>query len=79
MLRLGDDAQQGAGAALLHLHGLQRDIERAGLHQALGGVGQHLRVEVVDIGFDHADGERFIGAGGFAENHAQHVGVLGKS
>ena len=56
VLRFGDGAQQGAGAALLHLHGLQRHVERAELHQAFGGVGEHLRVEVVDIGFDHADG-----------------------
>ncbi len=66
------------GAALLHLHRLQRHVERAEFHQALGGVGQHLRIEVVDIGFDDADGERFVGAGKFAQDDAQHVGVIGE-
>ena len=53
VFRFGDHAQQVAGAALLHDDRLEGHVERAELQQPLGGVGQHLRVEIVDIGFDH--------------------------
>ena len=51
------------GRPFFIMMGCERDVERAGLQQAFGGIGQHLRIEVVDIGFDHGDGERFVGAG----------------
>ena len=78
VLRFGDGAEQRAGAALLHDDGLQRNIERAEFQQALGGVGQYLRVEVVDIGFDHADRKRLVGAGRLAEDDAENIRVVRK-
>jgi hypothetical protein len=78
VLRFGDDAQQVAGRPFFMRRAAARHRARR-TPQALGGVGQHLRVEVVDIGFDHADGEGFVGAGGFAQDDAQHVGLIGKS
>ena len=53
-----------------------RDVERAGFEQALHGIAEDLRAEVVDIGFDHGDGGRFGAVFGFAEQDAQHVGVV---
>ncbi len=65
ILRAGDHAQQIAGPALLHDDGLQRHVERAELHQAFDGIGQNLRIQVVDVGFDNGDGQWLIGASPF--------------
>ncbi len=64
------------GRPFLHDQRLKGDIQRAGFEQAFGGIGQDLRGRVVDIGFDHGDAGGFGGAGGFAEDDAQHVGLL---
>jgi len=53
MLRPRHYTQQSPGAPLLHDDRLQRNIQRAELHQPLRRIGQHLRIQIVDIGFDH--------------------------
>ena len=73
---LGDDAEQRAGAVLLHLQGRERGVERSGFHEFLERVAEDLRAGIVDIGFDDADQRRFGGLGAVADQNAEHVGVL---
>ena len=73
---LGDDAEQRAGAVLLHLQGRKRGIERSGVHQSFERVAQDLRAGIVDIGFDDADQRRFGRGGAVADQDAEDVGVL---
>jgi hypothetical protein len=47
--------EQRAGAALLHLHRDAEHIECAFGQQALHGIGQHLRAQVIEIRFEHHD------------------------
>ena len=43
----------------------ERRVERAGFHQSLHGVAEHLRAGIVDVGFDHAHRGGFLGAAWF--------------
>lgn len=60
VLGRGDDLEQCGWTLLLHLHGLERDIEGAGVQQALHRVAEELGRRVVDVGLDDGDGGGLI-------------------
>src|SRR5882724_2681914 len=66
----------------LHLHRHGKSVERAGFEQSLDYIAEHLRIQVVEIGFE--DGDSFLrsvlGQHGLrlADGQANYVGVTGK-
>ena len=71
-----DRGNHRGGAALLHLDRRGVGVERAGLEQTLEGVGDDLRGNVVEVGFDDRDD---VGVGaviGVADDQAKYVGKL---
>ena len=63
---VGEDGEEGPEAALLHLHGGGHDVESAKGEGSFGDVGEDLRTEVVDGGFEDGDGG-VRSVGGFAD------------
>ena len=53
---VGEDGDEGAGAALLHADGGGHDVEGAEGEGLLGDVGEDLGAEVVEGGFEDGDG-----------------------
>lgn len=53
---VGEDGDERAETAFLHLHGGGHDIESAKIKGALGNMSQYLRREIVERGFKHSDG-----------------------
>lgn len=51
--RLGDDAEQNAGAILLHLDGQGEYVERAGGEEGINGAADLLAGCVVDVGLQY--------------------------
>ncbi len=72
---VGEDGEEGAEAALLHLDGGGHDVECAEGEGAFGDVGEDLRGEVVDCGFEDGDGG-VGGVGGVADGEAEDVGEV---
>ena len=52
---VGEDGEERAEAALLHLNGGGHDVESAQGEGPLGDVGEDLRGEIVDGGFEDGD------------------------
>ena len=72
---VGEDGEEGAEAALLHVDGGGHDVEGSLGKGLLGDVGEDLGREVVECGFEDGDGLCFGGCGfGFADGEAEDVG-----
>ena len=69
---VGEDRQEGSQTALLHLDGSGHDIECAQCEGPFGDVGEDLRGQIVDCGFDNGDGG-VSGVGGLADRKTEDV------
>jgi len=72
---VGEDGDEGAEAAFLHLDGGGHDVECALLEGGFGDVGEDLGAEVVDGGFEDGDGA-VGGVDGVADVEAEDVGEV---
>ena len=72
---VGEDRQEGSQAALLHLDGGGHDVECAQSEGSLSDVGEDLRGEIVNGGFDNSDGG-VSGVGGLADGKTEDVGKV---
>src|SRR5258708_29277242 len=73
-----EDGDERAGAILFHLHGGGENIEGARGEGFFEEVAVDLRIHVVEIGFEDADGFGFRNRalfGGFADQQAENAGV----
>ena len=70
---VGEDGDEGAEAAFLHLDGGGHDVECALLQGGFGDVGEDLWAYVIDGGFENGDGA-LGGVGGIADVEAEDVG-----
>ncbi len=78
VLGLAEESDEHAGAAFFHLDGGGEDVEGTGGECFVEEVAKDLRVHVVEIGFEDADGFLFAGkflCERFAEHDAEDVGL----
>ncbi len=75
---VGEDGDEGAETAFFHGDGGEHDVERAKGEGGFGDVGDDLRGEIVEGGFEDGDGVGgvFGSLVGFAEGEAEDVGEV---